>query len=349
LSGTAPENKTTRIITLQYVDLVEADLSCAKLRGADLVGADLSSAFLPEADLSQADLTGACLRGAYLVGAKLPEASLSGADLGVEWLRSDSGTPYLRWTNLSGADLCRASLRGANLARAWLQGADLRSANLEGALLVATHLENADLTECSIYGISAWDLHVNGKTIQSSLVITPEGEPVIQVDNLEVAQFIYLLLNNQKIRNFIDAVASKMVLILGRFTPDRKAILDAIRDELRKRDYLPVLFDFEKPASKTTLETVMTLANMARFVIADITDAKSVLQELQAIVPLHPSVPVQPLLLASQEEPGMWDFFRMSPWMLSAHRYLTQEKLLTELGAEVIAPAEGKVKELTGR
>ena len=52
---------------------------------------------------------------------------------------------------------------------------------------------------------------------------------------------------------------------------------------------------------------------MARFVIADISDAKSVLQELQAIVPVLPSVPIQPVIIASQEEPGMFDHFRHYP------------------------------------
>jgi hypothetical protein len=64
-----------------------------------------------------------------------------------------------------------------------------------------------------------------------------------------VAQFIYLLLNNERIRNVIDTITSKVVLILGCFTEDRKRLLDAIRDELCKRDYLPILFDFEKPSS----------------------------------------------------------------------------------------------------
>jgi hypothetical protein len=111
------------------------------------------------------------------------------------------------------------------------------------------------------------------------LVITPADESVIQVDNLEVAQFIYLRLNNDKIRDVIDTLTSKVVLILGRSTPERKVVLDAIREELRRRHYLPVLFDFVKSRSQTTVETISTLAHMARFVIADLTEAKSVLQE----------------------------------------------------------------------
>ena len=76
------------------------------------------------------------------------------------------------------------------------------------------------------------------------MIITPRYEPEITVDNIEVAQFVYLLLHNEKIRDVIDTVTSKAVLILGRFTAERKAVLDALREELRKRDYLPILFDF---------------------------------------------------------------------------------------------------------
>jgi hypothetical protein len=103
------------------------------------------------------------------------------------------------------------------------------------------------------------------------------------------------------------------------------------------------MFDFTPSASQTTVETISTLAHMARFVIADLTDAKSVLQELQAIVPNNPSVPVQPLLLASQEEPGMFDFFRRYPWVLETYRYHGADEVLTSL-EQIIARAD-KAKE----
>lgn len=101
-----------------------------------------------------------------------------------------------------------------------------------------------------------------------------------------------------------------------------------------------MMFDFEKPSNQTTLETVSTLAHMARFVVADLTDAKSVLQELQSVVRASPSVPIQPILLASQEEPGMFDFLHRFPWVLRPHFCENKDQLLTDLADEVIAPAE---------
>jgi len=50
--------------------------------------------------------------------------------------------------------------------------------------------------------------------------------------------------------------------------------------------------------------------------------------------------PVQPIILAAQEEPGMVDFDRRRPSFLSVHRYTDQEQLLADLGDKVIRPAE---------
>jgi hypothetical protein len=92
--------------------------------------------------------------------------------------------------------------------------------------LVETNLENAVLTGCRIYGISAWNLKLSQDTIQQDLVITERGEPKVTVDNIEVAQFVHLLLRNEKIRDVIDTVGKKGVLLLGRFTERRIAILE---------------------------------------------------------------------------------------------------------------------------
>jgi hypothetical protein len=71
-----------------------------------------------------------------------------------------------------------------------------------------------------------------------------------------------------------------------------------------------------------------------------------VLQELRAIVPDLPSVPVQPIILAMQEEPGMFDFYRNFRSFLNVHRYASQEQLIVELGEKVIRPAELKFLDL---
>ena len=66
-----------------------------------------------------------------------------------------------------------------------------------------TNLTGADLIGSCVYGVSAWRLELEG-TKQENLVITRDDEPPITVDNIEVAQFIYLLLHNKKIRDVIE-------------------------------------------------------------------------------------------------------------------------------------------------
>jgi hypothetical protein len=282
-----------------------------------------------------------------LSGADLYEADLSRANLtGAKLIEADLRFAHLYKADLSGAKLIEAILSGANLSWADVSGANLSEANLQGALLVNTNFTSTDLTRCRIYGISAWDLKLEGAT-QQGLVITPDGDPTITVDNLEIAQFIYLLLNNERIRQVIDTITSKVVLILGRFTDERKAVLDAVRDELRQRGYTPVLFDFDKPASKDLTGTIQTLANFARFVIADLTGPSNVPHELAMVVPSTP-VAVQPILLEGQREYAMFvDLKARYRWVLEPYSYASPERLIANLSA-VIAPAEAKARELRG-
>jgi hypothetical protein len=224
------------------------------LRGANLNATDLNAADLRGADLNEADL-----RRAHLSRANPYEANLGLADL-------------------RGADLNEADLHGANLS-----AANLSAANLNQAALIRTNLEDAILTGAKVYGISVWDVKLQN-AIQTSLVITPNDQPEITVDDLEVAQFICLLLNRRKLRDVITTLGEKAVLILGRFT-ERKELLDSIATKLRDLNYLPIIFDFERPTDRDITETVKVLAGLSRFVIADITNPRSVPLELQATVP----------------------------------------------------------------
>jgi uncharacterized protein YjbI with pentapeptide repeats len=341
-------------VGLSETDLMDADLSGADLSGADLGGADLrftnlSRAGLSETNLMEADVCGVDLSGADLTRANLREADFKGAKL----IGADLTEAILYKADLSGADLSGgADLGGANLMDASLAWANLSRANiiaadLSAATLVETDLTGADLTGCRIYGVSAWGLKLE-RTKQQNLVVTSYGEPEITVDSIEVAQFVYLLLHNEKIRDVIDTVGKKAVLLLGRFTDERKAVLDALREELRKRDYLPILFDFDVPATRDITETVSLLARMARFIIADLTDPSSIPKELEAIVP-QLAVPVQPLLEGASRPYAMFKDYWKYEWVLPVYRYEGLEPLLATLAEKVIAPAEAKVKALEER
>jgi hypothetical protein len=120
---------------------------------------------------------------------------------------------------------------------------------------------------------------------QENLIIPRKDEPEVAVDNIEVAQFVYLLLHNEKIREVIDTIGKKGVLLLGRFTEGRIVVLERLRDGLRERGYLPIVFNFDKPETKDFTETVRLLTGLSKFVVADITNPKSAPLELQAAVP----------------------------------------------------------------
>jgi hypothetical protein len=280
------------------------------------------------------------LSGALLVDMELRGINLSDANLERSILR---GTTLSR-ANLSRANLKRADLRTASLRRARLDQANLTAAILRHTSLAETSIEGAIFAGCEIYGIAAWNLRGTPREQSNLIIRATTAEPAIRVDDLEVAQFVYLLLSNEKITRVVDTVGKKAVLILGRFTAERKAVLEAVKSRLRAMDYLPILFDFEKPQSKDLTETVTTLARMSRFIIADLTDPRSIPQELAQIVPDLPSVPIAPVILATQEPYAMFEHFKRYRWVLPLVRYKDIEDLLKKLPKSVIERAEKKAK-----
>ena len=300
---------------------------------------------LYDADLSK-DTFDANLRRANFSNANLINAKFIGSDLdGANFHEANLKEAHFNNAILTHANFCRADLYETDLSEA-----TLIDANLQGTQLAKTIFKKATIARCKVYGMSAWDVDLEGAR-QSDLIVRyrhrPESkdkpaegdnEDEITVYDLRVAQFVYLLLNNENIGNAIDSITWKTVLILGRFTPERMIILDALRDELRKKDLVPILFDFEKPQSRNLTETISLLAHMARFVVADITDARSIAQELQRIVPDLSSLPVQPIILKTQYEYALFKDLRRYPWVLKPLQYADQEDLL-QLSDKMIANA----------
>jgi len=307
---------------LALFDLMGADLSKANLQGADLGGAYLNGARMHGADLRKAVLSDADLEVALASGANLSGAFLDGARL--------RGT-FLLHAKLKKADLRGADLVGANLFRADLTGADLRGANLNGANLVETLVEGATFDGCRVYGTSIWGLRGTPKS-QVDLIFTPVKEPPITVDNLQVAQFVYLIRDNPEIRHVIDTIGKKGVLILGRFSQERKAVLDALREKLRQLGYIPMVFDFERPTDRDFTETILTLSGMCLFIIADITNPKSSPLELQATVPNY-MVPFATIIQEGEKPFAMFTdlWNKYDRWVLKPVSYNSEADLLMNL------------------
>lgn len=366
-------------VDLRGRDLRGANLERTILYKADLRGAifdhksDFTNADLQWADLRNVDLTLVNLDGADLQHANLSDAVLAAACL-----------PRVQLADaiLLHADLMSADLESADLRRADLRGSHLENADLSFALLIGTRFQGAILDGCRVYGASVWNLEVDEATSQRGLIITPRpsllppaqaealrqavaqiasdcpesrspgkrteetsvDEPTVTVDDVAVAQFLYMLRQNQRLQSVIDAVSAKIVLILGNFGLEQKVVLDAIREELKALDYVPVIFDFRVPGSRDTDETINLLARMARFVIADATRARSLPQELKGIVESLPSVPVQPIILATEYEYGMFDHMKRYPWVLKMFKYRDLQHLLSSLHQRIIDPAERRAQ-----
>jgi len=318
----------------------EKDFGRAYLGGADLRKVDLRRAKLIETILIESNLSGAGtdIRGANLSGSDVSWADLSLANLSGAILYSTN----FHGAKLYGANLESAELRWAHLGRTDFSCANLSGADLTGATFISTKLNDANLDNCCVYGISAWNVSRNKKTSQKNLVITEEDEPIVTVDDFEVAQFIYILLKNKKIKQIIDTITSRAVLILGRFNDRCKPILDVMHTHLRDiYGLVPILFDWEPSEKRDLTETIVTLAGMARFIVADLTDAKSIPQELSHIIPTFQSVPIQPIILASQIEYTMFKHWENFNNVLPVFEYNDQVHLVEHLKSDVIAPVEG--------
>jgi len=323
---------------LRGVNLSGANLSAAKLMDANLSGATLNRATLSGADFEGATLNGAIARWAkvqhaYMVGTNLTSARLEYADLSL----SDLTVAQCEQANVTGAWLSFCDLTNADFTHA-----EMRGAHLNYARLVQTNLTGADLTGAFVYGIAAWNLKLEN-AVQFDLVITPRDEPEITVDSIEIAQFVYLLVNNERIREAIDTLGRKCVLLLGRFRGPGWDVLQTLKSALRARGLVPMLFTFGPDDRKSRLDTVETLTLLSRMVVADITDPRAVIGELARIEKHMARVPVEIIIKETEKPDAMLD------GVLSAgaamHTFRDVSQLVDLLDTAMLPRAEEKTAE----
>ena len=158
---------------------------------------------------------------------------------------------------------------------------------------------------------------------------------------------MFLILNNKEIRDVLNTLTSRSVLILGRFAlSERKAILDALRNKLREYNLLPIVFDFDRPTDKDFTETIKTLAGLCYFVIADVTNPRSSPLELQATVPDY-QIPFVPIIQEGESPFAMMvDLQKKYNWVLNTVSYDSMETLIKVLKPLIIDPAMKKRQEL---
>ncbi len=179
----------------------------------------------------------------------------------------------------------------------------LTDSNFSGATFIncnlnRVNLTNADFTvkeikETVIYGVSLWDIKISEESLQSKLVIEKtydlysdiiaEGRIPMMVEDIELAQFIYYLSDHKKLRDTLNILNNRGVLLLGRFKNGGLERLYKLREWFTKRNYLPMIFDFDRPNSLDYTETIVTMSGLSKLVIADLS-GDSVPQELHAIL-----------------------------------------------------------------
>ncbi|RYE56169.1 MAG: pentapeptide repeat-containing protein [Sphingobacteriales bacterium] len=274
-----------------------------KLNFSDLIldGMNLEGYHLDNSNFNQTSLRGCNLNNAWLAWCNFFHCDLS---------ESTITNPEVDDLPFNDKRLMGVNIRWTTFACCKLDNVNFRHAVLEGARFHDCSLNGANLSESLINGLSAWGNTYDSSTLQDNLYITEMDKPILTVDNFEIAQFLFLISNNKNIRSAIDSLATKIVLILGGFSKEDKPYLDTIKSELKTSDYIPVMYDFDKPDSRNHTETVSAIAHLSSFIIGDLTNQRSIPHELASIIPHLRSVPVIPIVRCNFKPFGMFDDYK---------------------------------------
>ena len=233
---------------------------------------DFSGLHLTNASIHNAFAEGLNIRGSKIIDCHFEEGDFSRADFSnTEFVNTRFNKTILTDANFDGASFINCNLNRVNLTNANFCLKEIR--------------------ETVVYGVSAWDLKTCDEMKQSRLIIErtyelysdiiASGKIPLMADNIELAQFIYYLSNHKKMRDVLNILNAKGILLLGQFREGGLERLYKLHDWLKEKNYMPMIFDFDRPVSMDYTETVITMAGLSKIIIADLSGG-SVPQELHA-------------------------------------------------------------------
>jgi hypothetical protein len=235
----------------------------------DFAGTNLSDALVLHATAEGLDL-----RGAVIENTVFEEGDFSRA-------------------SFDGATFHRARFTKTILTEASFDGASFIDCNLDRVNLVGASFHVKEIKETVVYGIAAWDLKTDLNMPQSKLVVertygfysdmVAADVVPLTVDDIELAQFVYYLTNHRKMRDTLNLLNERGVLLLGRFKDGGLKRLEDLREWFAGRQYMAMTFDFERPDNLDLIETVITMAGLSRFVVADLSGPR-VPEEVRSIL-----------------------------------------------------------------
>lgn len=336
---------------LRRYDFDRARLDGAFLDGADMGGARLERASLRGASLDRASLSSVRAWKANFSDARMRDAVLEHGDFRGAVFGDHAYMRHVncREANFTGARLAGSELSGSDLTSARMDGADLEGAYLHDVILNQTSLLGANLRGASVSGAFIRRVRTDDKTDQRDLNVDvhviwdrPKGDLVEfdSADDLRLVQFHDIVDEHGAVGNLISASAKRVVLILGRFLPKRKRVLDRLAAALHVRGKVPVIFDFPGPSEREISDTVRFIAGMSQFIVVDLTKASSVPLELQATIP-DLMVPVLPIIEAGQPVFAMFsDLQRRYPWIQPTVSYKNADELVRCVDEAIVYRAD---------
>jgi hypothetical protein len=155
-------------------------------------------------------------------------------------------------------------------------------------------------------------------------------------------------LESRTLGEVIGHLQEVMVLVLGNFSDANKRRLMLIKSELEAAGLAPVIFDFERSRASDFGETVRILAGLTSFVIADMSDPRSVVVELQLLAP-DTAVPIITLHHRDDRPVALFSDLLKYDWVLEPIAYGSDDDLPGLLHEVIIERARSKRAELIER